>query len=194
MNRGYDLDTNTDPKPRAMTEFELALVRHVVSTQPAKNVYLEIGAAEGGSLLFFGKLMDPGALLLSVDKARNPRLDKAAADLTASAYEVRLITGDSRSPKLLAQTKQMLGGRPVDVLFIDGDHSYFGCASDAHNYAPLVRSEGLIIFHDCGAFAPRLGERGNRNVGNVRPIFDALAYGKKTIRVQEFAGIGIIFV
>jgi len=52
----------------------------------------------------------------------------------------------------------------------------------------------LTIFHDCGDFSPAFPGAGNRNVGNVRPIFDALAYGKKTIRVQEFAGIGVIVV
>jgi len=185
---------NDEPKPRAMTEFELALVRHVVLGHPRKDVYLEIGSALGGSLLFFGRLMNPGALLLSVDSAGSPSLEQVARDMTGNGKKVHLITGNSRTPGTVAQIRKTLDGREVDVLFIDGDHSYFGCASDAHNYSALVGKGGLMIFHDCGAFSPVLPAAGNRNVGNVRPIFDALAYGKKTIRVQEFAGIGIIFI
>ena len=36
----------------------------------------------------------------------------------------------------------------LDVLFIDGDHTYEGVKADLNNYAPLVKSGGRIILHD----------------------------------------------
>jgi len=36
----------------------------------------------------------------------------------------------------------------LDVLFIDGDHSYQGVVSDLENYVPLVKPGGLILLHD----------------------------------------------
>ena len=39
---------------------------------------------------------------------------------------------------------------PIDMLFIDGDHSYQGCKSDADNWLPFLRSDGIVIFHDYG--------------------------------------------
>jgi hypothetical protein len=36
----------------------------------------------------------------------------------------------------------------VDFLFIDGDHSYEGVKKDFEMYSPLVKSGGLIAFHD----------------------------------------------
>jgi predicted O-methyltransferase YrrM len=36
----------------------------------------------------------------------------------------------------------------LDVLFIDGDHTYDGVKADYQMYRPLVRKGGLIAFHD----------------------------------------------
>jgi hypothetical protein len=37
----------------------------------------------------------------------------------------------------------------LDVLFIDGDHSYEGVLTDWLLYSPLVRKRGIVAFHDC---------------------------------------------
>lgn len=37
---------------------------------------------------------------------------------------------------------------PLDLLFIDGDHSYEGCSSDLAIWAPKVKTGGLILVHD----------------------------------------------
>lgn len=36
----------------------------------------------------------------------------------------------------------------IDLLFLDGDHSYNGVKTDFSNYSPLVESGGYIIFDD----------------------------------------------
>ena len=36
----------------------------------------------------------------------------------------------------------------MDLLFIDGDHTYFGAKQDYEMYSPLVQKGGVIIFHD----------------------------------------------
>ena len=41
-----------------------------------------------------------------------------------------------------------LAGKPVDFLFIDGDHTEKGVEQDFENYRGLVRPGGLIAFHD----------------------------------------------
>jgi predicted O-methyltransferase YrrM len=42
----------------------------------------------------------------------------------------------------------LCGGRPIDLLIIDADHSYGGVRSDYEMYAPLVGAGGLIALHD----------------------------------------------
>jgi MMP 1-O-methyltransferase len=39
---------------------------------------------------------------------------------------------------------------PIDLLFIDGDHSYEGVVKDYLDWAPLVKKGGIIAFHDVG--------------------------------------------
>ena len=37
---------------------------------------------------------------------------------------------------------------PIDLLFIDGDHSFSGVSHDYSKFEPFVRQGGYIIFHD----------------------------------------------
>jgi predicted O-methyltransferase YrrM len=64
-----------------------------------------------------------------------------------------LLRKDSHKPETLDCIRKALGGQKLDFLFIDGDHSYEGARRDFEMYAPLVRSGGLVAFHDitpCG--------------------------------------------
>jgi hypothetical protein len=36
----------------------------------------------------------------------------------------------------------------IDLLFIDGDHTYQGCARDVMQYVPFVRPGGYFVLHD----------------------------------------------
>jgi predicted O-methyltransferase YrrM len=40
--------------------------------------------------------------------------------------------------------------RPIDFLFIDGDHSYAGVKSDFESFAPWLTPNALVAFHDSG--------------------------------------------
>jgi predicted O-methyltransferase YrrM len=43
---------------------------------------------------------------------------------------------------------RVLGGRKVDLLLIDGDHTYSGVKQDWKMYSPLVKKGGMVVFHD----------------------------------------------
>jgi hypothetical protein len=47
---------------------------------------------------------------------------------------------------------------PVDLVFIDGDHSEAGCERDWLDWSPHVTPGGCVVFHD--ARADRAGGRG----------------------------------
>lgn len=43
----------------------------------------------------------------------------------------------------------------LNVLFVDGDHTYEGTKADLESYSPLVVSGGLVICHDvCSGYDP----------------------------------------
>lgn len=55
---------------------------------------------------------------------------------------------DSHDASTKEKLLRILSGRPIDILFIDGDHTYEGVKADFQMYAELVGEGGLVAFHD----------------------------------------------
>jgi cephalosporin hydroxylase len=126
----------------------------ILEAEPPQSV-LEIGTARGGTLFLLTCVAAPEALLVSVDLKRGQFGGGYPAwraplyrSFAREAQRVKLVTGDSHEPRIRKQVQRLLGGKPIDLLFIDGDHSYEGVKKDFADYAPLVRSGGLVAFHD----------------------------------------------
>jgi hypothetical protein len=62
--------------------------------------------------------------------------------------EIEVIKSDSLS----VGTQWINEKRNIDLLFIDGDHSYEGSKSDFNVYSQMVSSCGLIFMHDTNGF------------------------------------------
>ena len=92
-------------------------------------VVVEIGILDGAQRAFYEELF--GADYISIDI--NP---KAPAT----------IRGDSSSVNVLDQLNEKLDGRMIDLLFIDGLHTYEGVKSDYEIYHPLVKH--ITAIHD----------------------------------------------
>ena len=135
-------------------EDELAsLLGDVKALNPA--TVLEIGTAQGGTLYLWTRLAREDALVVSVDlpggkfgggysRLRIPIYRRFAR----ARQKLHLLRANSHDPSTLAKVKELFGARLIDLLFIDGDHTYEGVKQDWEMYSPLVRSGGLIVFHD----------------------------------------------
>ena len=55
------------------------------------------------------------------------------------------------------ELERILDGRKINLLFIDGDHSYGGAKSDFQMYGDFVARDGLIVFHDIMSFPETWG-------------------------------------
>jgi predicted O-methyltransferase YrrM len=116
---------------------------------------MEIGTWKGGTLFFLTRLASPRAKIISVDLPGG-RYGGGYSGVRAWLYrrfahreqQLHLFRGDSHSGEMLAIVKRVLGGQPLDYLFIDGDHAYEGVKRDFELYAPLVGKGGVIAFHD----------------------------------------------
>jgi predicted O-methyltransferase YrrM len=126
------------------------LLELVRDEQPRSVV--EIGSAAGGTLFLLTRVAGPDAVIVSVDLPggmANPyprwrsRLYEQFARDRQRVYALRK---DSHDERTLREVRRL--SEPVDFLFIDGDHSYGGVSRDLEMYGPLVRSGGLIAFHD----------------------------------------------
>jgi predicted O-methyltransferase YrrM len=106
------------------------------------------------------------------------------------------VHGSSRTPATVAAVRAALAGRPIDLLFIDGDHAYAGVRADFELYAPLVRPGGLIAFHDIVPdYRTRYGRETGRYAGDVprfwREVRHRFADVREFVADPEQDGLGI---
>jgi predicted O-methyltransferase YrrM len=183
--------------PEEWTTFE-ALVR---TLNP--RTILEIGAGPGGTTQRLGHCVVPWhehrpGKMLSIDlpSGATSGLDhegclkrNATIAWSLAPFTFHEFLGDSKSPEALAWTLRVLGKDSVDVLFIDGDHTTDGVKFDHIVYGPLVRSGGIIAFHDIDAWA---------FISEVQvPTYwrDDVKGKKLEITTRgNFGGIGVVFV
>jgi predicted O-methyltransferase YrrM len=119
------------------------------------KIILEIGTANGGTLFLLTKISDKNAKIISIDLP-NGRFGGGYKKWRTGLYHsfskynqsIYLLRGDSHSRKSFEEVKKILENQKLDILFIDGDHSYEGVKSDFLMYSLLVNKNGFIIFHD----------------------------------------------
>jgi predicted O-methyltransferase YrrM len=119
------------------------------------KVIVEIGTASGGHFYCLCQVADPSALLVGIDfpgGEYGPSPTSADCKLYATfgppGQRHEFIRQSSLRQHTLTTLKGMLGGREIDLLYLDGDHSYAGMKSDYERYEPLVAKDGLIGIHD----------------------------------------------
>lgn len=105
------------------------------------NTVLEIGTFQGDSLRIWRAALNP-SLMIGVQDTNetDPKL--------AEFLGVQMVIGKSQGLDIAMEVVHILGGAPVDFLYIDGDHHYREAMRDWILYAPLVRRGGIIVLHD----------------------------------------------
>jgi predicted O-methyltransferase YrrM len=157
-----------DPRFRAIqnrTEI-VSLLRLVQRLKPRR--LLEIGTANGGTLFLLSRAAAADARLLSLDIGHTLAQRHVYPRFARRGQHITCLTGDSHSRQIRSRIVDWLGGRPLDFLFIDGDHSLDGVSKDFSMYAPLLRPGGLVAFHDIVPdFKTRFGIVTLADVGQV---------------------------
>jgi len=159
---------------------------------------LEIGTAQGGTLLLLARLASPYAKIMSIDLPGG-MFGGGYGSLRRWVYRrfahrnqrLYLLQGDSHTEATLERVKAVLKGQPLDYLFIDGDHRYDGVKRDFEMYGPLVRKGGLIAFHD-------IVEGPSDAVGGVPQFWREVKFRYRHLEIindplQGGYGIGILY-
>ena len=131
----------------------IKLAEIVRELQP--KVILEIGTRKGGTLFMWSRISE-AKKIISIDLPAGPfgggyafqkrKLYKYFVNDTST--EMHLIQADSHSEISFNRVKKILQSHKIDLLFIDGDHSYEGVKKDYVLYSPFVKKGGMIVFHD----------------------------------------------
>ena len=108
---------------------------------------VEIGRFRGGSTFL---LAAAGAQVLSIDidgarfESDGPALVNAL-DRVGLRDRAQLVVADSRTYPVESSS--------IDLLFVDGDHSYDGVRTDFEHWWPALRPRGHLLLHDAEEFA-----------------------------------------
>lgn len=165
----------------------------------APQAVCEIGTSAGGTLYLLTRVAGPDAVIVSVDLDTPPHVAAARKRLARAGQRVVSLAGDSHSEAMRDRVLEALEGRPLDTLFIDGDHSYDGVRRDWELYSPLVREGGVIGLHDVHEdYSTSRGTRTAAISGEVPRFWRELREGRRTEELiadpnQDGYGIGVIY-
>lgn len=121
----------------------------IANTYPKDKTitYVEIGCYTGGSACLM--LQRPNTKVISIDLGY-PIPQSTTQDnvkkLNNYNNSYNYLEGNSQSSEMVNRLKELTN--EVDILFIDGDHSYQGVINDFLLYEGLVKPKGYIIFDD----------------------------------------------
>ena len=127
---------------------QAAYVYGVVRRSGARTA-IEIGRWRGGSTILLAAALGPGGKVWSIDLGEKEARSLGSAgglDAQTDAFckrhglEVALLVGDSR-------TIEVDTGE-VDVVLIDGEHSYDAAHNDFERFGRRVRVGGAVLFDD----------------------------------------------
>lgn len=138
-------------------------------TQTAKFVYneqptniLEIGTKLGGVFYVLCNLSKPNGIKISLDLQGGPyggwilgghaylgQVLKNRNNYFKKQFKnVYMLNANSHDKNTEQKIRTILGNKKLDILFIDGDHTYEGVKQDFYIYSRFVRNGGSIILHD----------------------------------------------
>jgi predicted O-methyltransferase YrrM len=187
----------------------LQLAKLLQATPPKRS--LEIGTNYGGTLFLLCSLSPLDAQIISVDLPSGrfgggyPRRKAPLfRSFVRGNQKLHLLRADSHSPKTRERVTRILDGEKLDYLFIDADHTYSGVQRDFEMYSPLVRSGGIVAFHDIVTYKRETECQVERFWNEIkhqyrhREIVEEVNEGSLPIAVTrnslETAGLGVLFM
>uniref|UniRef100_A0A6C0LYG2 Methyltransferase n=1 Tax=viral metagenome TaxID=1070528 RepID=A0A6C0LYG2_9ZZZZ len=130
-------------------------IKDYIMKEKCKN-YLEIGTHYGHSICnmlqskYNSKYIGidifkrwGNSKITNMEKLANDNVKK----FNINNYECKLLKANSQTKSTIDLVKEYFP-EGIDLLFIDGDHSYNGIINDFNNYFPLVNKGGYIVFDD----------------------------------------------
>jgi predicted O-methyltransferase YrrM len=118
------------------------------------SVAVEIGSARGKSACFVGRALkeNGSGKLFAIDPhTRTDWNDENSVDtLEIMRRNIRTLKLE-RHVEIIRDTSVNAAARwmlPIDMIFIDGDHSYDGVKRDWELFSPFVKRFGVVVFHD----------------------------------------------
>ena len=141
----YDIATH-------LTVREKELLYRLSAMIPGRPSVVEIGSYLGASTCFLAAgVSSRQGKVYAVDTWTNIAMTEGPRDTFADF--LRHTKSFEESIVVMRGMSEEVGKgfpRCIDLLFIDGDHSYEGVCSDIRTWLPKVKNGGVLMFHDYG--------------------------------------------
>jgi predicted O-methyltransferase YrrM len=172
--------------PRTMHSLEEAAL--LARLAAGRRTAVEIGVYEGSSALVLCGALPVDAVLHLVDPFTGNALRPGwRATEAATRRVVERAVKRRGGPRITwhpVTSEEAAAGwaAPVDVVFIDGDHTEAGCRLDWQLWSPWVASGGAVAFHDA-----REGRPGGHGLPGPTRVVDSLFRGGGAIEGWRIA-------
>lgn len=131
---------------------EKLLLYKLALSLPHNCTVVEIGSYLGASSSFLASAAkEKDGILYCVDTWKNEGMDEAPRDTyeefiqNTKHYENWIIPMRGKSVEVAKDFNI-----DIDMLFIDGDHSYQAVKADVDAWFPKLKNGAIVVFHDCG--------------------------------------------
>jgi len=169
-------------RPRTMhSPAEADLLRELAR---GRRRVVEIGVYEGSSAVVLCEVLGPDAELHLIEpfghQSSALRAGWAATEWATRRVVARAAArGNGPAVHWHVDFSAAVAERwnaPVDLVFVDGDHSEAGCRTDWDRWHPFVAEGGAVVFHDARATQP-----GGEGLPGPTALVDSLFRGEAAI-------------
>lgn len=142
----FDIFTHLTKKER------LLLYKLALSLTNKTNCVVEIGSYLGASSLFLASaIKELGGQVYCIDTWSNEGMSEGQRDTFDEFLKNTEPLEDFISPiRGYSVDVVKTFNKEVDLIFIDGDHSYEAVKADVESWLPKVKDGGIVVFHDIG--------------------------------------------
>jgi predicted O-methyltransferase YrrM len=136
--------------PGYLHPLEQCFLYWLAASVPRNGLALEIGSFKGKSSACIAAGLPQGARLACVDTWQNDAMpyDEKSDSMNEFLDNTRSYRQVIEPHRGTSSEVAATWDRPIDFLFIDGDHTYEGCSADIKAWLGFVRRGGWIAFHD----------------------------------------------
>lgn len=138
-----------------INNFETPVLQGLASSVPKNGLILEIGAASGWSITKMAEAADESVRLITIDPWDLLPMSNRKGFLMAFNEAVKPFGDRIQAIKDFSwnvDIEELLDGRTIDLLFIDGDHSHKASLADYEKFSPYANK--WLVFHDYKAKQP----------------------------------------